>query len=601
MGIVDALRNGKVEYTGNKASNVNIELGKGDAQVTVHGNNVDITAGTGNQHVVVLGNDVDIKLDQGAAADWDFNSDFDSVAVISDKGGANIDTGKGSDTVIAVADNVNINMGEGKQHTAIYYGDNVNINLDNANTNIVMSADKALASDNLLGKAIMFDGSQEGDIATTLNGINIGKAAAEAVENRTRVITNEWDIPKGTTKEDFLNGMKTSYNLDDANMAKLEELYDNGDLFKTYTQNGKTAPAYAIIQSEQQRDAAGNYKYVLARVDGVRQGKDGNDYIHCRGLQDGSFKECIATNYAKTEDYTVQEKNEHWTEQYYKLDGTKNLNINIGDAKLNVVDVTAIGDIGLKAGNFGNFSSGQGSYINIDESVRTESELTSEMQYKEGKTVSWASNLNYKTSHGTSSGNTTYTSPLVFDTNKDGIISAKSGEGIDANGDGIGDGYATNGDKMLAMSDLNGNGNVDGAEVFGNKTVSPFTGKSYNAANGFEALKAMAQEAEKFTGVKCYNDGQVDLASLKAALATVGVNLGYVSDANTKNLEALEDYDVAQVAVDAYDNVDETGDVQHRQQGTYTAADGTQYSVDDVWFKDRNDIDQMLDRLNRRK
>ncbi|MDO5305084.1 MAG: hypothetical protein Q4E87_05865, partial [bacterium] len=113
MSIVDALKNGRVEYTGNKSSNVKIELGNGNANINVRGNNVDITTGTGNQNVVVLGNDVDIKLDTNALSDWDSSLDQDMVAVVSDKGTVNIDTGDGNDTALTVADNVNIKMGKG--------------------------------------------------------------------------------------------------------------------------------------------------------------------------------------------------------------------------------------------------------------------------------------------------------------------------------------------------------------------------------------------------------------------------------------------------------------------------------------------------------
>jgi uncharacterized membrane protein len=148
------------------------------------------------------------------------------------------------------------------------------------------------------------------------------------------------------------------------------------------------------------------------------------------------------------------------------------------------------------------------------------------------------------------------------------------------------------------MSDINGNGSIDGNEVFGNNTVSPFSGKALNAANGFEALKLLAQEAEENTGIKCYNNGQVDLAALKSALATVGVNLGYISDSNTTEIEDLEKYDIASITVDDYEvSENETGDVQHRQQGTATTTDGTSVKTDDVWFRNRKAIEQIFDDL----
>ena len=144
MGIVDALKNGRVEYTGNKSSNVKIELGNGNANINVRGNNVDITTGTGNQNVVVLGNDVDIKLDTNALSDWDSSLDQDMVAVVSDKGTVNINTGDGNDTALTVADNVNIEMGKG-DHLVGFWGDDVKIKADDG-SNTIMTMDKMIAN-----------------------------------------------------------------------------------------------------------------------------------------------------------------------------------------------------------------------------------------------------------------------------------------------------------------------------------------------------------------------------------------------------------------------------------------------------------------------
>ena len=92
---------------------------------------------------------------------------------------------------------------------------------------------------------------------------------------------------------------------------------------------------------------------------------------------------------------------------------------------------------------------------------------------------------------------------------------------------------------MLAMSDLNNNGKIDGEEVFGNETRSPFTGKKLNAANGFEALKMIAKEAEEYTGIKCINNNQVDMQKLQMALEDAKkVKLGLISEDNVTNLES---------------------------------------------------------------
>ena len=178
----------------------------------------------------------------------------------------------------------------------------------------------------------------------------------------------------------------------------------------------------------------------------------------------------------------------------------------------------------------------------------------------------------------------TIASPLVLDMNGDGKVSAAAGKGVDINNDGKADGAATNGDKMLAMTDLNGNGKIDGAEVFGDQTVSPFTGKKLNAANGFEALKQIAQEAKQYTGIDCMNGSKVDVQKLQKALAQVGINLGFVSDDNVTNLENL--YGVKEIEVENYKENARTGSaVEHLQQSVYTDENGVEYKVDDVWFE----------------
>lgn len=174
-------------------------------------------------------------------------------------------------------------------------------------------------------------------------------------------------------------------------------------------------------------------------------------------------------------------------------------------------------------------------------------------------------------------------SPLIVDYNQDGKVSAEAGKGIDLNNDGKADGTATNGDKMIAMSDLNGNGKIDGAEVFGDRTINPFTGKKINAENGFEALKEVALSAQKQTGLKCFDGKNVNLNNLKAALSFIGVNLGFVSDNNNKQLEKLSK--INKINVVDYKNTPEKGKVQHNQKGSGKTKDGEEIKVDDVWFK----------------
>ncbi|KAI3637812.1 hypothetical protein MIR68_004461 [Amoeboaphelidium protococcarum] len=184
-------------------------------------------------------------------------------------------------------------------------------------------------------------------------------------------------------------------------------------------------------------------------------------------------------------------------------------------------------------------------------------------------------------------------SPLVFDMNRDGVVSASKNTGIstDPSNPNQQDGGAVGGDKMLAMSDLNGNGVVDIQEVFGDHTLSPFTKKPYHAANGFDALYMLALEMQsipkcKFQLVKKdHNSVLVSLIFMRKCLNLHNVQLGFISDTNISNLEELGDVD--QVDVTDYVNTpqDVRDGVLHGQKGSFYSQDGTQWKVDDVWFR----------------
>ena len=582
MGLIDALKNGKGEYTGNKAKNVKIEVGKGDANISVRGDNVDIKTGTGLQNVIVLGNDVNVELDKDAAKNWDLDADFDNVLVASDdgkKGNVKINTGSGNDLAYAVAKNVDIKMGEG-EHVVSYWADNkANITVGNGNNDIT-TLDKFVQAGYL-------------DQNTSMLGVNFGQAVEKALEASTIKSTETlYDITKTTTdKTGFLEKMQKTYNLDAANMKVLEQLYDNGSLNQT---NGKTK--YAIMESVKQKNADGSPKYVVCRIDGGETG----GYVHSRGLietksatnKNGTyvvngkyytFSECIATKKSTNNSYTEDNKivREIATRDVYEFNGAKEVNITTGSGNAGNIDITSTGNVNIKTKDVKNND------INVDSGkVYGATNIKREETITQGRTVKIGTNTT-----------NTYTSPIVVDFNKDGKVSAKSGNGVDVDGNGIGDGYASEGDKMLAMSDKNKSGAIDGSEVFGDQTVSPFTGQKLNAANGFEALKMIAQEAEKYTGIKCLNNGEVNLLNLKSALGTVGVNLGFISDSNVTELEDLAH--VASINVDEYDEVDADGNVQHRQLGSYTDASGQTYAANDVWFKNRTKIDNRLDRLNK--
>ncbi len=604
MSLVSALQSGNYNYlTGKNNSNVSITTGTGNSNIDVVGGNISISTGNGNQTITAdaannlnistgsIGTDVikasafsaiidtndsnDTIILNATSFDIDAGNGDNTVAVKGDTSNKtaqnSIKLGNGNDTVIASANNLSIEDGNGSltaitcgdntsiesgngTHSIAFWGDNIDIKVGDGNANI-QTLDKTIAT---ASSATLATLDQYGIIdaiedATTLDSI---------ITSRT-TIANYSDDP--------VSSIIKQYNLSGTEAATLKSLYTSGAIYDTYKDG---TPKYVIVKSPQLSSQEGKDVYVIAARDGDKHTYSVNSYKNQIKNNPHNFtgdgRECIATSVdwaTDTESGYVGSIYKDTTTTNYLIDGTSNASITTGSGTKNIA-LTAAADgnstIDLNLGNGTN-------NVSITNGF-TVSDVTTDII-----------NTLQKVSTSVFVATNTYNSPLVLDTNKDGKVSATAGTGVDVDGDGIADGAATDGDKMLAMSDMNANGQIDGTEVFGNKTVNPFTGEAINAANGFEALKLVAQSAESVTGLDCIDaDGNVTIATLKQALATVGVNLGFISDANNTELEDIKD--VTSINTSSYKEVDATGAVQNRQLGSYVDADGNVQSVDDVWF-----------------
>jgi len=375
----------------------------------------------------------------------------------------------------------------------------------------------------------------------------------EVVGTKTERIVLDGDID--------IDAVADQYNLSDQERAILQDLYDKGELSKTYSDG---LPLYTIERSVK-KSSAGNDVYVIGKRDGEK---------HTRAVSDN---ECIASDadwtLAMATEQTVADKVTTTYRDKVSLNGCDYIDVQLDDCSGLYADFTLPFTNEHVNFNVGNVNK-DNYFVNMDNGYVGYSETYSEESITNQQSV--IASLFYS--------NATHTSPLIIDFNQDGVVSADSGLGVDLNNDGKADGAATGGDKMLAMSDINGNGKIDGAEVFGDQTVNPFTGEKINAANGFEALKEIAKSAESYTGIQCLNaNGDVNLQALKKALATKGINLGFISDDNNTQLEELSK--VESINVNNYENQQDTGDVQHNQLGSAKFTDGGTVKVDDVWFK----------------
>lgn len=537
----------------NNADECVILAGLGDDQILSTGTKNRIESNGGNDNITINGNENTIKSFNGnniinSTGDKNsINTNNGNNIVVSNGSNNQINVGNGAlNQVRSTGNNVNVTSGDGElqlgfvgndvnvdagngKHLIGFWGNNVDMNLGNGD-NSIETLDFSLAKG------------------------NFNDFGADKVLEKQTVITNSTS-PKDivNTAFDAKEEIAKKYNLSDQEKTILNSI----DLNAKFSDGN---PLYVLVKSPRKSAAAGQDVYVIAKRDGT---------THTWAVSDN---ECIATGTWKNDNVTGKDVTTEKTTKSttYFLNGVSNLNINTkdGNNSINLTsDVKADSNININLGNatIGNDILIRNGFTVIDKEVitdKSENEKNATIFVNDGST---------------------WNSPLIVDFNKDGQVSAKDGLGVDIDNNGIADGAATDGDKMLAMSDINGNNKIDGQEVFGDQTVSPFTGEKINAANGFEALKIIAEQAKQYTGIDCLKNGNVDLQSLKSALATVGVKLGFISDNNTTELEDLAH--VASINVEKYKESNESGVVQHRQQGSYTDTEGNTQKVDDVWFK----------------
>lgn len=568
-----------------------IKTGNGDDYIISQGNRNNIFGGNGNNKVSSQGNSNKITTGNG---DDIINSKGNSNVINGGDGdngvlsiGKNnkITTGNGDDTILSIGDNTTITGGNGDK-TLVFDGNNQKITFKDGDHNI-----------STLDYAIM--NGQYGEYVDYLNDRVVSRTRSELIssEMTTEEVSRseKTDITRNTSVTSVTNQME---NILSQLSAEEQQLAANIN-FEEKTKDGQ--PMYVIGRGSKDgqlhiyKNRSGNtYAAISKNVSTA-----GDYLLHLNG-QSTSVTSTTITNKVTSETVTktltvvtqdvLVEKYKDTTES--ALVGVKNVDINLGNGDNNLL-LNVSKNIDIDAGN------GKQNYkitgeIVLDESETERTEKTKIGSQKVDSSTSTSTRevgSETEETQGTSSitvaddGSSYTDDPLVIDFNRDGKISVVSGTGVDIDGNGVNDGAATDGDKMLAMSDLNGNGKIDGSEVFGNRTVSPFTGEPLNAKNGFEALKLIAQEAEQYANVKCTDDqGNVDLAKLKDALKSVGVNLGFISDNNVTELEDLAH--VASINVNDYvEQQDEDGNAHNKQAGSYTDTDGNKHQAGDFWFK----------------
>ena len=486
-----------------------------------------------------------------------------------------VDSKNGNDDILILGNNNTVNAGDGKS-SVVFRGDNVTINTGKGN-NTISSLDFAIMSDSEDAGNVPNYSKYEKFLNITTSKVTgdvIGKTYT--TKEVSHSVTNQKE--KETVSADVLDRLTASGR-------QIAQTLDFSE-----TVPGTNLPRYVIAQGTASGQKWHIYKYqsgsdgnATYKAYGESVSTSGDLYLKLSADKLVSNDSIISGSQLQTikvvtQDYEVDKLADY---TLYTSKGNNNVTINSTGGN-NKISVNA-SNVSYNAGNGNND-------VNVLDGLKVK-----DSDYKEyaASEDSWrkygSAKENITEIDSDRAGNIFSTAaraydPIIVDFNRDGKISGSQGIGVDLDGDGKADGSASKGDKMLAMSDLNNSGEIDGGEVFGDRTVSPFTNKEINAANGFEALAKIAQEAEQYTGISCINaEGDVDLASLKQALQTVGVDLGFISEDNVTQLESLAH--VASINVAKYVNVAKGVNIQ---TGYYTDSSGKKYNANDVWFNGGN-------------
>lgn len=597
----------------------------GNVNIATYEDDDEITLVTAGNFDIDAGEDVHECEDNGAT--W---TDNDTVKVISTatSGENSVKLGKGDDNATIIAHNTTVQKDEGTmllgalgqnlevhsdatENVVGFYGDNASFNFyQKESYNDVRTLDYWIN-----------DGS-DGKYLVNSDGTTSDMSLKDSVEIQTRkdedpMSLKDYDAANNANyvqyfKENFSDYMnELTYQGQDKIVSSTTELIDteinetsdkealikkynlsekeaetlrNLDLTATLAADGK--PLYGIAKVPDSYKPAVTDEYVIVRRDGKTANNpegharsvnaypwpDGKTASLCIAYTPGEMEQVETT---KTIEETYKTTINTLIRDVFFTEGVNNVEINQHKGQLNAFLTVGSGEANInKCDNTNNCQidnihiGGPVIEVSEKEEITEEIETKVKTEVEQGKIYL---------------GDSTYKSPLILDLDGDGKVSAAYGLGVDVDGDGKAEGAAIGGDKMLAMSDLTNDNLVGSEEVFGDETISPFTKKPLNAKNGFEALKIIAQQAKTYTGIDCFENGSVNVLKLQQALNKVGVTLGFVGGANNSRLETLQG--VSTIDVSNYDEVAQTGKIQHRQQGTFVTTDGEERKIHDVWFE----------------
>lgn len=187
-------------------------------------------------------------------------------------------------------------------------------------------------------------------------------------------------------------------------------------------------------------------------------------------------------------------------------------------------------------------------------------------------------------------------SPLSFDINGDGVQTSDKVINYDIDGDGKLDKINDSADAVLVFDkDGDGVSGKDGSECFGNNTDLDGDNIKDGFSDGFEALKAFAQQNNLINSV---DDNVLDESDIKYLEENFGFKIklnGYASEA-----VSLSDVGITEINLSStddttlIDNFDGKGNQLMKQQGATFKVNGETKEYADIWHKKiLSDVDNL--------
>ena len=183
-------------------------------------------------------------------------------------------------------------------------------------------------------------------------------------------------------------------------------------------------------------------------------------------------------------------------------------------------------------------------------------------------------------------------SPLSFDVDGDGVHTSKETVDFDIDGDGVVDTVNNSAEWVLAFDkDGNGIAGEDGSELFGDNTDLDGDGKKDGYANGFDALRALAEKE----GLIGSDDDMLDVNDLKKLQEKYGLVMtkGYGGEAKSLTDLGITEINLSKSETKLTKNFDGQNNDIMTQEGATFKVNGQTREYADIWNSKKDEASEV--------